>query len=129
MYTRKASRMKKILIADDEPHILDLLRLILENKYQVYTAEDGEQALSILEEIEPDLLILDVMMPKLNGYELCEKLKKNSKTAQMKIAMLSAKTQERDIMKGLKLGADFYLTKPFDPTGFERQVEEMIGDQ
>jgi len=118
--------MRKILIADDEPHILELLKLILQGKYEVAAVEDGMQALEYLKSNRPDLIILDVMMPRLNGYELCEKLKKDPKTKDLKIAMLSAKTQEKDIVKGLRLGADYYITKPFDPSRFESDVEAML---
>jgi len=107
--------MKTILIADDEPHIVDLLRLILDQKYKLLIAVDGQETLDILKEHKPDLILLDVMMPYINGFEICERLKKDPKTRGIKIAMLSAKTQEKDIMEGLKLGADYYLTKPFDP--------------
>jgi len=116
--------MKKILIADDEPHIVDLLKLMLRDKYQLYIATDGKETLEILKKVRPDLILLDVMMPHINGFEICEKIKSNPKTNSIKIAMLSAKTQEKDIVEGLKLGADYYLTKPFDPT----RLEEYIGD-
>jgi len=118
--------MKTILIADDEPHILSLLKMMLEEKYKLFFASDGEEALKELRKHRPDLVLLDVMMPKVNGYEVCEKIKSDPKTRDLTVVMLSAKTQERDIMKGLKLGADYYLTKPFDPLQLQKQLEEML---
>jgi len=125
----KVTNKKVILVADDEPHILDLIRLILEDKYEVLVAEDGKETLDILNKNRPDLILLDVMMPKINGFEICEKLKKDKKTKDIRIAMLSAKTQEKDIIKGLRLGADYYFTKPFDPANFEKKVEELINQK
>ncbi len=118
---------KVILVADDEPHILQLVRLILQEKYRILEAEDGEAVLEILEKTRPDLILLDVMMPKINGFELCEQLKNNPETKDITIMMLSAKAQERDIIQGLRLGADHYITKPFDPAGFEKLIDEVIG--
>ncbi len=117
---------KKILIADDEPHILDLMKMVLEEKHDVITARDGRETLEMLEHTKPDLILLDVMMPFVNGFEICEKLKKDPRQRKIKIAMVSAKTQERDIMEGLKLGADYYLTKPFDPMKLLQKVDEML---
>jgi len=121
-------KRKTILVADDEPHIIELIQLILGSRYKLVCVENGEQAMEQLVKIRPDLILLDVMMPKVNGFEICEKLKGDKKTSNIKIAMLSAMTQERDIMKGLKLGADYYLTKPFDPITLEEQVSKMIKD-
>jgi DNA-binding response OmpR family regulator len=117
--------MATILIADDEPHIRDLVRLILD-KHTIIAAEDGSQALALAIEKKPDLVILDVMMPKLNGYEVLERLRKDAATRQLKIAMLSAKVQEEDQRMAKDRGADYYITKPFDPLQFEQRVEEML---
>ncbi len=116
-----------ILVADDEPHIIELVRIILEDKYKIITAEDGKEALEILQNNKPSLVLLDVMMPGINGFEICERLKSDPKTRDIKIAMLSAKAQEKDIIKGLQLGAEYYFTKPFDPAAFEKKIEELIG--
>jgi DNA-binding response OmpR family regulator len=126
MYTGEVYRMKKILIADDEPHILELLKMMFEGQYRIFVAEDGKETLEILSNMTPDLILLDVMMPKINGFEICEKLKKDPKTRGITIALLSAKTQERDIMKGLKLGADYYFTKPFDPAYLEKEISKIL---
>jgi len=80
----------------------------------------------MVKENKPDLMLLDVMMPEINGYEICERLKKDPNYKDIIIAMVSAKTQEKDIMEGLRLGADYYLTKPFDPGHLEQKVGEML---
>lgn len=118
--------VKTILLADDEPNVLDLMKLILEDRYTIYTAKNGDEVLAALRSTTPDLIILDVMMPKVNGYEVCERLKKDPATKDIKIAMLSAKAQERDIIHARRLGADFYITKPFDPATFEKMIAEML---
>jgi len=119
-------RKKKIIIADDEPHILDLLRIIFKDEYSLVLVENGREVLEAVRRIRPDLILLDVMMPDINGYEVCEILKNNPKTSDIVIAMLSAKGQERDIIQGLKLGADYYITKPFHPAELKKKIGEII---
>jgi DNA-binding response OmpR family regulator len=122
----KKSKKKQILIADDEKHIIDLMKIILQEKFEILTAENGQEVMELLKTNKPDLLILDVMMPEVNGFEVCEQLKSNSKTKSLKIVMISAKAQEKDIVQGLKLGADYYMTKPFDPIIFDKKINEII---
>ncbi len=117
---------RQILIADDEPHIIELVRMILEDKYEVIAAEDGNEAMELLKKNRPNLILLDVMMPGINGFEICERLKSDPKTKDIKIAMISAKVQEKDIIKGLRLGAEYYFTKPFDPAAFETKIGELL---
>ena len=101
----------KILIADDEPEIRDLLRLYLENEqYEVVEAEDGRQALSLLREKKPDLCVLDIMMPKMDGYHVLQELRKESN---IPVLILSAKDADSEKILGLNLGADDYISKPF----------------
>lgn len=101
----------KILIADDEPEIRNLLRLYLENEnYHVIEAEDGQRALDLLRAEQPALCILDIMMPKMDGYEVCKKIREKKNTP---IIMLTARAEELDKVLGLELGADDYVTKPF----------------
>jgi DNA-binding response OmpR family regulator len=119
-------KKKTIIVADDEMHILELLRIILSKDYNVILVENGKTAVEAARNFGPDLIILDIMMPDLNGYEVCEILKKDKKTTKIKIAMLSAKGMERDIVMGLKLGADYYITKPFDPIELEKKIYEII---
>jgi DNA-binding response OmpR family regulator len=114
----------KILIAEDDKDIIDLLKLYLENeKFEVLSANNGEDALEIIENNEIHLAILDIMMPKLNGFELTKKIRKISN---MPILILSAKNMDSDKILGLDLGADDYLTKPFNPLEVIARVKSSI---
>lgn len=105
--------MKKILLVDDEPNIVMALEYALKKKgYDVLIARDGEEALSLFSHIKPCLVILDIMMPKIDGFEVLENIKKDEKDTS-KVIFLSAKNKEEDIQKGLEAGADDYFTKPF----------------
>ncbi|MDO8527790.1 MAG: response regulator [Deltaproteobacteria bacterium] len=107
--------MKKILIVDDERDLVDMLQLLLETfGFGVLTAYDGEAGLTLAQKEIPDLILLDVMMPKMNGYEVCRTLKKEEKTKTIPVLMLSAKVQENDKFWGMEAGASDYITKPFD---------------
>lgn len=110
---------KKILITDDEPHIRLLLEQTLEDleDYDVefFLAENGEKALEIIEEEQPQLVFLDVMMPKMNGFDVCRTVKQEWQMDNVYITMLTAKGQEYDKEKGKEVGADLYITKPFNP--------------
>lgn len=110
---------KKILITDDEPHIRLLLEQTLEDleDYDVefFLAENGEKALEIIEEEQPQLVFLDVMMPKMNGFDVCRTVKQEWQMDNVFITMLTAKGQEYDKEKGKDVGADLYITKPFNP--------------
>jgi DNA-binding response OmpR family regulator len=106
--------MASILIADDDPNILRALAFIVAEKgHTVSTAVDGEATLAAIAEREPDLLILDVMMPKKNGYDVCRFLRSDPRHDDLRIIMLTAKGREADKRAGLDLGVDAYLTKPF----------------
>jgi two-component system, OmpR family, alkaline phosphatase synthesis response regulator PhoP len=118
---------KKILIADDEPNVLLLVKLALESDFEIIEAVDGEEALRRAQNEEPDLILLDVMMPRINGFEVCQRLKSNPSHKHIPIIILSAKAQEQDIIQGLDIGADMYLTKPFDPKKLEDLVCKFIG--
>jgi len=107
---------KKILIIDDETDLVDLTKVYLESEnYNVVTAHDGEEGLQKAESENPDLILLDINMPKLNGYQVLEKLKGNSGTKEIIVVMFSTNCTQRDIDKARKLGADDYITKPFEP--------------
>ncbi len=110
---------KKILITDDEPHIRLLLEQTLEEleDYDVefFMAENGEKALEIIEEERPQLVLLDVMMPKMNGFEVCRTVKQDWAMDDVFIILLTAKGQEYDKEKGKEVGADLYITNPFNP--------------
>jgi DNA-binding response OmpR family regulator len=121
---------KKVLIVDDEPHIRMLIEQTLEDLeddgVELLMAENGEQALQIIEKERPDLVFLDVMMPKMNGMEVCQRVKKELNLSEVYIILLTAKGQEVDRQKGLDMGADKYMTKPFDPDEMLSIAEEII---
>jgi len=111
--------IKKVLIVDDEAHIRMLIEQTLEELedegVEFFTAENGEDALTLISEEKPQLVFLDVMMPKMNGMEVCRRVKKELLLDDVYIVLLTAKGQEIDRLKGQEVGADVYLTKPFDP--------------
>jgi DNA-binding response OmpR family regulator len=105
---------KRVLVVDDEPSILLSLEFLMEQEgYEVYTASDGDEALQAVREKLPDVILLDVMMPKRDGFEVCEIIRANPEWKEVRIIMLTAKGREVDQEKGLALGADDYITKPF----------------
>lgn len=118
----------RILICDDDPVILRLLQVNLELEgYEVLLANDGENALEVANAEKPDLVILDIMMPKLDGYQTCAKLKESPATTDIPVIFLSAKAQQADIDKGREFGVEDYLTKPFDPNELIEVVERVVG--
>lgn len=119
--------MKKILLVDDEPNILMTLEYTFKkNNFQVFIARDGQEALEILKDQLPDVIILDVMMPLVDGYATLEQIKKDSRLSHCKVIFLTAKNKEKDIEKGLSLGADRYVLKPFSIKKLVEQVHELI---
>jgi diguanylate cyclase (GGDEF)-like protein len=119
--------MTKILSADDDLEIQELLRFTLENEgYTVITVNDGDEALEKIKTEKPDLVILDVMMPKMTGYEACEKLREDPATCLLPIIMLTSMSQAKDRITGIKLGADEYLVKPFEPLEVTARIEGLL---
>ncbi|MFN4027765.1 MAG: response regulator transcription factor [Flavobacterium sp.] len=119
--------MRKILIVDDEPNIVMSLEYTFKkNNFEVFIARDGQEALDILQNQLPDVIILDIMMPFVDGFETLEQIKKNEKLQHCKVMFLSAKNKESDIEKGMALGADAYLTKPFSIKKVVDQVNELL---
>jgi DNA-binding response OmpR family regulator len=122
---------KKILIVDDEPHIRLLLEQTLEDLedegVELLTAENGEEALEAIKTERPDLVFLDVMMPKLNGFDVCNLVKNELRIDEVYIIMLTAKGQEFDKQKGQQVGVDLYMTKPFDPDEVVEKALEVLG--
>ncbi len=122
---------KTILIVDDEPHIRALLEETLEEFTDkgvcLLVADDGAKGLELALAYQPELILLDVMMPKMNGYDVCETIKKKHNLSNTYVAMLTAKGQEVDKEKGRNVGADEYLTKPFDPDEIVRRASEILG--
>ena len=120
---------KKVLIADDEPNIVTSLEyLMTRGGYEVAVARNGEEALALVETFGPDLVLLDVMMPQRSGYEVCQKMRERAEWRHMKIVMLSAKGREAEVSKGLSLGADAYVTKPFSNRDLIARVADLLGD-
>jgi len=121
---------KKILIVDDESHIRMLIEQTLEDLedegVELLFAENGEQALALIKKEEPNLVFLDVMMPKMNGMEVCHKVKRELDMSDVYIILLTAKGQEVDRQKGLEMGANKYMTKPFDPDEMLAIAEEVL---
>ena len=122
-----AAEEKRILIADDDPVILRLIQVNLELEgYQVITANNGQEAVDTALKESPDLVILDIMMPRLDGYQACEQLKASDATKDIPVIFLSAKAQQGDIEKGKSFGVVDYLTKPFDPSELLEVVERHV---
>lgn len=121
---------QKLLIVDDEAHIRMLLEQTLEEledeEVNFLTAENGEEALAIIQEEKPQLVFLDVMMPKMNGMEVCRRVKKELGLNDVFIVLLTAKGQELDRQKGQEVGADVYMTKPFDPEMILKKAREVL---
>ena len=118
---------RKILIVDDEPNIVMSLEYAFKKKdFEVFIARDGTEALEIAEKELPSVILLDVMMPQLDGYETLRRLRQNIKLKETKVIFLSAKTKQADIEKGKRLGADDYMTKPFSIKKVIKSVEQMI---
>ena len=121
--------IKKILIADDEPNIVMSLEFLMEQSgYEVAIARDGEEALRQMALFAPDLVLLDVMMPLRNGYEVCQSIRENAAWDRVKIVMLSAKGRDLEVSQGLALGADAYVTKPFSTKALIAQVQELLAE-
>ena len=119
--------MKKILIVDDEPNIVMTLEYTFKkSNYEVFIARDGQEALDILKTNYPDVIILDIMMPMVDGFATLEQIRKDANLQHTKVMFLSAKNKESDIEKGLALGADAYMTKPFSIKKVVEKVEELL---
>ena len=121
---------KKILIVDDEMYILNILDFSLESEgFEVVTASNGEEALTKALDVQPDLIVLDVMMPKIDGFEVCRALKNKAETKKIPVILLTAKDRDKDREKGDEVGADLYMTKPFSPSRLIEQIQDLIGSR
>jgi len=119
---------KKVLIADDEQNIVISLDFLLRREgFDVLVAADGEEALAKARSERPDLVLLDVMMPKMNGFDVCQALRADPEFASMRVLMLTAKGRDTEVTKGLGLGADAYMTKPFSTKELVAQVRSLLG--
>ena len=118
---------RKVLIADDEQNIVISLEFLLKREgFEVLVAADGEAALQMVAEHHPDLVLLDVMMPKRNGYEVCQRMRERPEWRGIKIVMLSAKGRDVEVSKGVSLGADLYVTKPFSNAELVAQINALL---
>ncbi|MEW6689870.1 MAG: response regulator [Pseudomonadota bacterium] len=117
----------RVLIAEDEPNIVTSLEFLLRTSdYEVCIARDGEEALRLAEQFRPNVVLLDVMMPRRNGFEVCRSIRANPRLARTRIVMLSARGRGAEIDKGLALGADAYITKPFSTKELLAKVRELL---
>ena len=118
---------KTVLIADDEPNTVISLEFLLEQAgYQVLVAHDGQEALEAIQRQPPDLVLLDVMLPRLSGFDVCQKIRENPDWQHMRIVMLTAKGREVEISKGLALGANAYIPKPFSTQELLAQISAQL---
>ena len=119
--------MTKVLIADDEPSILLSLEFLFKKEgYQVFIARDGQEAIQLFDQQQPQVLVLDIMMPGVDGYEVCRHAKTSFKETEPKVVFLTAKNKESDIEEGYKYGADLYLLKPFSTKSLLKEVKNLL---
>ena len=117
-----------ILIADDEPNIVISLEFLLEREgYRVLIARDGQEAIDTISREKPSMVLLDIMLPKLSGYDVCQRIRQNPDWADVKVVMLTARGREVEIAKGMALGADAYITKPFSTRDLLQQIRGQLG--
>lgn len=117
----------KVLIVDDEPDILMTLDFLMRKAgYEVFIGRDGAEAIALIKEHTPDLVILDIMMPNVDGYEVCRFIKQNTVYQNSKVIFLSAKGKETDVARGYAVGADFYIPKPFSSRDLVKKVKELL---
>lgn len=120
---------KTIVVVDDNPDIITIVRTILEGKgYNVFSAISGPELLNLLKTEKPDLIILDIMMPEMDGLEVLTRLKGMTETATIPVILLTAKVQYEDVLGGYKLGADYYITKPFTSTQLVNGINLLLGE-
>lgn len=119
---------KKIVLAEDEPQIARLIEFKLKKEgYEVTWKENGEEALKAIKADKPDLILLDIMMPVMDGYEVLRRLKEDENLKSIPVIMLTARAQERDVVKGIDMGAEDYITKPFHPAELLARVKRILG--
>jgi DNA-binding response OmpR family regulator len=119
---------KRILIADDEPNIVVSLEFLMKREgFEVQVASDGEAALQCMAALMPDLVLLDIMLPKKDGFEVCQQIRARPEWQSVKVVMLTAKGRDTEVAKGLALGADAYMTKPFSTKDLVVQVRQLLG--
>ena len=118
---------KKVPIADDEPNIVTALEFLLQrNGHEVYIARNGDTALELVDQYQPDLVLLDVMMPVKSGYEVCQRMRERADWRHIKIIILTAKGRGVEMSRGLSIGADLYMTKPFSTQELVAKINELL---
>jgi DNA-binding response OmpR family regulator len=118
---------KRVLIAEDEPNIVAAVQFLLRRAgYEVHVARNGDEALKLVETCSPDLVLLDVMMPVRSGYEVCKRIREHAEWRHIKIIMLSAKGRDAEVNKGLSMGADLYITKPFSARDLLDKINVLL---
>lgn len=123
------SNTKKILVVDDDPYILLSLEFLMKkNGFDVMVARNGTEALELADKQLPDIVLLDIMMPDVDGYAICKHIKSSKKLKEAKVVFMSARSKEADIQKGYDLGASLYVTKPFSTRQLLKQVQELVGE-
>ncbi len=123
---KKAEKKLKVLIADDDRNVLNIIRDSLDSEFQILEAVNGKEALGMVFAEAPDILILDVMMPDMDGYKVCEEMKKHDSTKDIPIIILSAKTTVEDKLTAMELGIDDYIVKPFDPRELKARIRMRL---
>jgi len=120
---------KRILVVDDEVQLVEMVKIRLEaNGYEILSAYDGQEALDKARKEKPDLIVLDLMLPKLDGYKVCRMIKFDDRYKNIPIILFSARAQESDKEMGIQVGADAYITKPFEPQVLLSKIKELLGE-
>jgi DNA-binding response OmpR family regulator len=120
------AKKKIIMVVDDEPHILDLVKVTLGDEYEFVEAREAEEVFEKVKEHKPDLILLDIMLPGMDGFQICQRLRSDPATRDVVVAMLSAKKEDHDILTGIDVGAVAYITKPFNPYELQEKVRELL---
>ena len=120
--------MKKVVVVDDDDDMRELMCMLLRGRYEVSTANDGAKGLEVVRAVRPDLLVLDLLMPIMHGFEVCQRLRADPELKAIKILISSSKSYQHDVRTAVEeTGADGYIVKPFDVNEFNRRVDEMAG--
>jgi len=123
----RGNGMHRILIVDDEPNIVFAMELLMKREgYEVHTVDEGEKVFPAVREFKPDLILLDIMLPKIDGYEVCQRIRSDAALKDIRIIMITAKGRDVEKEKGLALGADYYITKPFSTREVVMRVKEIL---
>lgn len=129
MILKKRTAKKSVVIVEDEFHIANAQRLILEKDFNVFIASDGEEGLKKIKEIKPHLVILDIMLPKLDGYNVCKQVREDKELSNTKIIMVTAKDQQKDEFQGMEFGADDYICKPFEDVELLHVISQVLNSK